>query len=248
MKLLKGKVSVVTGGSRGIGRSICLKFAENGSDVVFTYNSSKEKAEDLKKELDSFGVKSEAIMSDASNFESSQNLINEVEKKFSKIDVLINNAGITKDNLLMRMSEEDFDKVIAVNMKSVFNMTKSVQKIMLKQRHGSIINISSIVGIRGNAGQSNYAASKSGVIGFTKSIALELGSRNIRCNAIAPGFIETEMTKKLDPKIVENWVNSVPLKRVGSGFDVANCSLFLASDLSSYVTGQVFNVCGGLYT
>ena len=248
MKLLNGKVSVVTGGSRGIGKSICLKFAENGSDVIFTNNSSEEKAEDFKKELESYNIRAEYIMSDASNFESCQNLISEVENKFSKIDVLVNNAGITKDNLLMRMSEEDFDKVIAVNMKSVFNMTKSVQKIMLKQRYGSIINLSSIVGIRGNAGQSNYAASKSGVIGFTKSIALELGSRNIRCNAIAPGFIETEMTKKLDPKIVENWINSVPLKRVGIGTDVANCSLFLASDLSSYISGQVINVCGGLHT
>jgi len=248
MKLLEGKVSIITGGSRGIGRSICLKFAEQGSDVIFTYRSSKEEAESLNNELKSFGVRSEAIMSDASDFDSAQNLIQNVESKFSKIDVLINNAGVTKDRLLMRMNEEDFDKVIAVNMKSVFNMTKSVQRTMLKQRSGSIINLSSIVGIRGNAGQSNYAASKAGVIGFTKSIALELGSRNIRCNAIAPGFIKTEMTDSLDPKIIENWINSVPLKRVGSGFDVSNCCLFLASDLSSYVTGQVLNVCGGLLT
>ncbi len=248
MKLLEGKVSIITGGSRGIGRSICLKFAEQGSDVIFTYRSSKEEAESLNHELKSFGVRSEAIMSDASDFDSAQNLIQNVESKFSKIDVLINNAGVTKDRLLMRMNEEDFDKVIAVNMKSVFNMTKSVQRTMLKQRSGSIINLSSIVGIRGNAGQSNYAASKAGVIGFTKSIALELGSRNIRCNAIAPGFIKTEMTDSLDPKIIENWINSVPLKRVGSGSDVSNCCLFLASDLSSYVTGQVLNVCGGLLT
>ncbi len=248
MKLLNGKVSIVTGGSRGIGRSICLKFAEQGSDVIFTYKSSKEKAESLKNELQSFGVKSEAIMSDASDFESAQELIQNIESKFSKIDILINNAGITKDGLLMRMREEDFDEVIAVNMKSVFNMTKCVQRIMLKQRSGSIINLSSIVGVRGNAGQSNYAASKAGVIGFTKSVALELGSRNIRCNAIAPGFIKTEMTDSLDQKIVEAWMNSVPLKKVGNGSDVANSCLFLASDLSSYITGQVLNVCGGLLT
>ena len=248
MKLLEGKVSIITGGSRGIGRSICLSFAEQGSDVIFTYKSSKEKAESLKNELKSFGVRSEAIMSDASNFESSQKLIQNIQNKYSKIDVLVNNAGITKDGLLMRMSEEDFDKVIAVNMKSVFNMTKSVQRTMLKQRSGSIINLSSIVGVRGNAGQSNYAASKAGIIGFTKSIALELGSRNIRCNAIAPGFIKTEMTDNLDPKIVENWISAVPLKRVGSGSDVSGCCVFLASDLSSYVSGQVLNVCGGLLT
>ena len=248
MKLLEGKVSIVTGGSRGIGRSICLKLAEHGSDVIFTYRSSEEKAKIVQSELKSFGVKSEAIMSDASDFSSAQNLIQSIESKFSKIDVLINNAGITKDGLLMRMSEQDFDKIIAVNLKSVFNMTKSVQRIMLKQRSGSIINLSSIVGVRGNAGQSNYAASKAGVIGFTKSVALELGSRNIRCNAIAPGFIETEMTDSLDPKIVESWINSVPLKRVGKGSDVSDCCLFLASDLSSYVTGQVLNVCGGLLT
>ena len=248
MKLLDEKVTIVTGGTRGIGRSICLKFAEQGSDVIFTYKSSEEKAQSLKDELESFGVKSEAIMSDASDFKSTQELVQQVEDKYSKINILVNNAGITKDGLLMRMSEEDFDQVIAVNMKSVFNMTKCVQKTMLKQRSGSIINLSSIVGIRGNAGQSNYAASKAGVIGFTKSIALELGSRNIRCNAIAPGFIETEMTESLDPKIVEAWKNSVPLRRVGGGSDVADCCLFLASDLSSYVTGQVLNVCGGLLT
>ena len=248
MKLLKGKVSLVTGGSRGIGRSICLKFAENGSDVVFTYNSSKEKAEDLKKELDSYGVKSEAIMSDASNFESSQNLINEVEKKFSKIDVLINNAGITKDNLLMRMSEEDFDTVMEVNMKSIFNLTKSVLRPMLKQRSGSIINMSSVVGVKGNAGQANYSASKSGIIGFSKSTALELGSRNIRCNVIAPGFIETEMTAKLDENIVKGWTDSIPLKRGGTPKDIANATVFLASDMSAYISGQVLNVCGGMLT
>ena len=248
MKLLEGKVSIVTGGSRGIGRSICLRFAEQGSDVVFTYKSSREKAEILKNELKSFGVRCEAIMSDASDFESAQYLVQNIESQFSKIDILINNAGITKDGLLMRMSEDDFDQVIAVNMKSVFNMTKSVQRTMLKQRFGSIINLSSIVGVRGNAGQSNYAASKAGVIGFSKSIALELGSRNIRCNVVAPGFIETEMTDRLDSKIVEAWKSSVPLKRVGGGSEVADCCLFLASDLSSYVTGQVLNVCGGLLT
>ena len=229
MSLLKGKVSVVTGGSRGIGRSICLKFAEQGSDIIFTYRSSKEKAESLQDELCKFGVKCEGIMSDAS-------------------DILVNNAGITKDGLLMRMTEEDFDKVVSVNMKSVFNMTKSIQRIMLKQRSGSIINLSSIVGVKGNAGQSNYSASKAGIIGFTKSIALELGSRNIRCNAIAPGFIQTEMTDKLDEKTIDLWKNSIPLKRGGEGEDVSNVCLFLASDLSSYVTGQVINVCGGLLT
>ena len=248
MKLLKDKVTIITGGSRGIGKSICFKFAEHGSDIIFTYRSSNDKAEILKNELKSFGVNVEAVMSDASDLKSAQTLIENVEKKFSRVDVLVNNAGITKDNLLMRMSEDDFDKVIAVNMKSVFNMTKSVQRTMLKQRSGSIINLSSIVGIRGNAGQSNYSASKAGIIGFTKSIALELGSRNIRCNAIAPGFIKTEMTDSLDDKIIENWTNSVPLRRVGSGSDVSNTCLFLASDLSSYISGQVINVCGGLLT
>ena len=248
MSLLKGKVSVVTGGSRGIGRSICLKFAEQGSDIIFTYRSSKEKAESLRDELCKFGVKCEGIMSDASDYNSSQNLIEHITKKYTKIDILVNNAGITKDGLLMRMTEEDFDKVVSVNMKSVFNMTKSIQRIMLKQRSGSIINLSSIVGVKGNAGQSNYSASKAGIIGFTKSIALELGSRNIRCNAIAPGFIQTEMTDKLDEKTIDLWKNSIPLKRGGEGEDVSNVCLFLASDLSSYVTGQVINVCGGLLT
>ena len=248
MKLLEGKVSIITGGSRGIGRSICLKFAEQGSDIIFSYVSSKENAEKLESELCSFGVKAKGIMSDASNLSSSTDLINYVQENFSSIDILINNAGITKDALLMRMSEEDFDRVMSVNMKSVFNMTKCVQKTMLKQRSGSIINLSSIVGLKGNAGQSNYAASKAAIIGFTKSIALELGSRNIRCNAIAPGFIKTEMTDNLDPKIVEEWISSIPLKRAGNGLDVADTCLFLASDLSSYITGQVLNVSGGLLT
>ena len=248
MSLLKGKVSIITGGSRGIGRSICLKFAEQGSDIIFTYRSSEEQAKLLQEELSLFGVKSEGIMSDASDFQSAQDLIEHIEKKYSKIDILINNAGITKDGLLMRMTEEDFDRVVSVNMKSVFNMTKCVQRTMLKQRSGSIINLSSIVGVKGNAGQSNYSASKAGIIGFTKSIALELGSRNIRCNAIAPGFIQTEMTDKLDEKTVELWKKSIPLKRGGEGEDVSNVCLFLASDLSSYVTGQVINVCGGLLT
>jgi 3-oxoacyl-[acyl-carrier protein] reductase len=248
MSLLKGKVSIITGGSRGIGRSICLKFAEQGSDVIFTYRSSKEQAKSLQDELSHFGVKSEGIISDASDFQSAQNLIEYVEKKYSRIDILINNAGITKDGLLMRMTEEDFDKVISINMKSVFNMTKCVQRTMLKQRSGSIVNLSSIVGVKGNAGQSNYSASKAGIIGFTKSIALELGSRNIRCNAIAPGFIQTEMTDKLDDNTIELWKQSIPLKRGGEGDDVGNACLFLASDLSSYITGQVINVCGGLLT
>ena len=248
MNLLQGKVSIITGGSRGIGRSICLKFAEQGSDVVFTYRSSKEEAESLQAELNSFGVRSEGIMSDASDFQSSQDLIDYIEKKYARIDILVNNAGITKDALLMRMTEEDFDKVVSINMKSVFNMTKCVQRTMLKQRLGSIINLSSIVGVKGNAGQSNYSASKAGIIGFTKSIALELGSRNIRCNAIAPGFIQTEMTDQLDDKTIELWKNAIPLKRGGKGDDVSNVCLFLASDMSSYITGQVINVCGGLLT
>ena len=248
MKLLEGKTAIITGASRGIGKGIAEVFSQHGANIVFTYLSSDKKAKKLEQDLSLNGCKVKSFKSDASDYEDSQKLVDKVLKEFGSIDVLVNNAGITKDGLLMRMSEEDFDKVMNVNMKSVFNMTKCVQKTMLKQRSGSIINLSSIVGIRGNAGQSNYAASKAGVIGFTKSIALELGSRNIRCNAIAPGFIETEMTENLDPKIVEAWKSSVPLRRVGGGSDVADCCLFLASDLSSYVTGQVLNVCGGLLT
>ncbi|NAS30537.1 3-oxoacyl-[acyl-carrier-protein] reductase [Flavobacteriaceae bacterium R38] len=248
MKLLEGKTTIITGGSRGIGKGIAQIFAQQGANVAFTYSSSVEAAKELENELAGYGVKAKGYQSNAADFEQSQELAKEIHKEFGSIDVLINNAGITKDNLLMRISEEDFDKVIEVNLKSVFNMTKAVQRIMLKQRQGSIINMSSVVGVKGNAGQTNYAASKAGILGFTKSVALEIGSRNIRCNAIAPGFIETEMTAKLDQQVVEGWRNAIPLKRGGTPADVANACLFLASDLSTYVTGQVINVDGGMLT
>lgn len=248
MKLLEGKTAVITGASRGIGRGIALKFAENGANVAFTYLSSVEKGLELENELKSYGVKAKGYRSDASDFKAAEELINQVTLEFERIDAVVNNAGVTRDGLLMRMSEESFDEVIRTNLKSVFNITKAVQKIMLKQRAGSIINISSVVGIQGNAGQSNYAASKAGIIGFTKSIALELGSRNIRCNAVAPGFIETEMTAALDEKTVQGWRDSIPLKRGGSTNDVANLCVFLASDMSSFITGQTINVCGGMLT
>ncbi len=248
MKLLEGKTAIITGGSRGIGKGIVELFAQHGANVAFTYNSSAEAAEELAKEASVGGSKVKAYKSDASSFEQSQALVDEVLKDFDSIDILVNNAGITKDNLLMRISEEDFDKVIEVNLKSVFNMTKAVQRTMLKQRQGSIINMSSVVGVKGNAGQTNYAASKAGIIGFTKSVALELGSRNIRCNAIAPGFIETEMTGKLDEATVQGWRDAIPLKRGGSPEDIANACVFLGSDLSAYITGQVLNVDGGMLT
>ena len=248
MKLLEGKTAIITGGSRGIGKGIAQIFAEQGANVAFTYSASASAAEELEKELSVHGVKAKAYQSDAANFEQAQQLADDVLKEFGSIDVLINNAGITKDNLLMRISEEDFDKVIEVNLKSVFNMTKAVQRTMLKQRKGSIINMSSVVGVKGNAGQTNYAASKAGILGFTKSVALELGSRNIRCNAIAPGFIETEMTGKLDEATVQGWRDAIPLKRGGSPEDIANACVFLASDMSAYITGQVLNVDGGMLT
>ena len=248
MQLLKGKTAIVTGATRGIGKGVALKLAEQGANIAFTYVSSAEKALALENELKAFGVKVKSYKSDASLMKDAEELIKNVLENFESIDVLVNNAGITKDNLLMRMSEEDFDRVIEVNLKSIFNMTKAVQRTMLKQRSGSIVNMTSVVGVKGNAGQSNYAASKAGVIGFTKSIALELGSRNIRCNAIAPGFIETEMTEKLDEEVITNWRNSIPLKRGGTPEDVANTTLFLASDLSSYITGQTLHVCGGMLT
>ena len=248
MKLLKGKTAIITGASRGIGKGIAKEFALNGANVAFTFSKSVELAKEFEKELISLGVKAVAYQSDAANYNDSIELVEKIIKDFDSIDILVNNAGITRDNLLMRMQEEDFNQVIKVNLNSVFNMTKAVQKIMLKQRSGSIINMSSVVGVKGNAGQSNYAASKAGIIGFSKSIALELGSRNIRCNVIAPGFIETEMTKKLDEKIIENWRNSIPLKRGGTPVDVANACVWLASDMSSYVTGQVLNIDGGLLT
>ncbi|GER60513.1 3-oxoacyl-[acyl-carrier-protein] reductase [Patiriisocius marinus] len=248
MKLLEGKTAIITGGSRGIGKGIVEVFAKHGANVAFTYNSSAAPAEALAEELSKSGIKAKAYKSDASSFDQSQELAAAVLEDFGSIDILVNNAGITKDNLLMRMSEDDFDNVIEVNLKSVFNMTKAVQRTMLKQRKGSIINMSSIVGVKGNAGQTNYAASKAGIIGFSKSVALELGSRDIRSNVIAPGFIETEMTGKLDEATVQQWRDGIPLKRGGSPEDIANACVFLASDLSSYITGQVINVDGGMLT
>ena len=248
MKLLENKTVLITGASRGIGKGIATVFAERGANVAFTYSSSVDAANALETELQALGVQAKGYQSNAADFEQAQALVENVLADFSSIDVLINNAGITKDNLLMRISEEDFDKVIEVNLKSVFNLTKAVQRTMLKQRHGSIINMSSVVGVKGNAGQSNYAASKAGIIGFSKSIALELGSRNIRCNVIAPGFIETEMTAQLSEDVVAGWRAGIPLKRGGTPNDVANACVFLASDLSSYITGQVLNVDGGMLT
>ena len=248
MKLLEGKTVLVTGASRGIGRGIALKMASEGATVAFTYLSSPEKAAELEKELQSTGGKAKGYRSDASDFKAAEDLINQVVTDFGSLEVVVNNAGITRDNLLMRMSEEQFDEVIRTNLKSVFNITKACQRPMLKQRKGSIINISSVVGVKGNAGQSNYAASKAGILGFTKSIALELGSRNIRCNAVAPGFIETEMTGALNEDTVKQWREAIPLKRGGTAEDVANLVLFLASDLSSYITGQTINVDGGMLT
>ena len=248
MKLLENKTVLITGASRGIGKGIATVFAEHGASVVFTYSTSVDAANALEAELQALGVQAKGYQSNAADFEQAQELVENILADFSTIDVLINNAGITKDNLLMRISEEDFDKVIQVNLKSVFNLTKAVQRTMLKQRHGSIINMSSVVGVKGNAGQSNYAASKAGIIGFSKSVALELGSRNIRCNVIAPGFIETEMTAKLSEEVVAGWRSGIPLKRGGTPNDVANVCVFLASDLSSYITGQVINVDGGMLT
>lgn len=248
MKLLEGKTAIITGASKGIGKGIAEVFAKHGANIAFTYLSSVEAAEAFEKELSSSGVKVKGFRSDASDYASAEELIKNVLEEFDTIDIVVNNAGVTRDNLLMRMSEEDFDKVVQINLKSVFNLTKCVQRTMLKQRSGSIINISSVVGVKGNAGQSNYAASKAGIIGFTKSIALELGSRNIRCNAVAPGFIETEMTAKLDEQTVQGWREAIPLKRGGTPEDVANACLFLGSDLSAYITGQVLNVDGGMLT
>lgn len=248
MKLLEGKTAIITGASRGIGRGIATVYAKNGANVAFTYSSSVEAALSLEKELKSFGTVVKGYQSNAANFAEAQELVKTVLSDFTSIDILINNAGITKDNLLMRMGEEDFDKVIEVNLKSVFNMTKAVQRTMLKQRKGSIINMSSVVGVKGNAGQANYAASKAGIIGFSKSIALELGSRNIRSNVIAPGFIETEMTAKLNEETVASWRAAIPLKRGGTPEDIANACIFLGSDLSAYITGQTLNVDGGMLT
>lgn len=248
MKLLSGKVALITGASRGIGRGIALKFAAEGADVAFTYLSSAEKAIELENELKQHGVRAKGYRSDAADFKAADELVNSVVSEFGTVDVLVNNAGITRDGLLMRMNEQQWDEVIQANLKSVFNLTKAAQRPMLKAKKGSIINVSSVVGVKGNAGQSNYAASKAGIIGFSKSVALELGSRNIRCNAIAPGFIETEMTAVLNPETVKQWCESIPLKRVGSAEDVANLTVFLASEMSAYITGQCINICGGMLT
>ena len=248
MKILKGKTAIITGATRGIGRGIAEVFAKQGANVLFTYSSSSDLAKEIEDNLSKENVIVKGYKSDASNFEDCQKLVDQISEEFDTVDILINNAGITRDNLLMRMQEEDFDKVIEVNLKSVFNMTKAIQRTMLKQRFGSIINMSSVVGVKGNAGQSNYAASKAGIIGFSKSIALELGSRNIRCNVIAPGFIETEMTEILDEKVVQEWRHSIPLKRGGTPLDIANTCVWLGSDMSSYVTGQTIHVNGGLLT
>jgi 3-oxoacyl-[acyl-carrier protein] reductase len=248
MKLLENKTAIITGATRGIGRGIAVEFANQGANVAFTYSSSIDAAKALEDELNALGIKAKGYQSNAAEFDTAQELAKEILKEFDSIDILVNNAGITKDNLLMRISEDDFDKVIDVNLKSVFNMTKAVIRPMMKQRSGSIINMSSVVGLKGNAGQSNYAASKSGILGFSKSVALELGSRNIRSNVIAPGFIETEMTGKLDEATVQTWRDAIPLKRGGTPKDIANACVFLASDLSSYITGQTLSVDGGMLT
>lgn len=248
MKLLENKTAIITGATRGIGRGIAVMYAEQGANVAFTYSSSVDAAKALESELTALGVKAKGYQSNAANFDAAQELAADVLKEFGSIDILINNAGITKDNLLMRISEEDFDKVIEVNLKSVFNLTKAVIRPMMKQRGGSIINMSSVVGLKGNAGQTNYAASKAGIVGFSKSVALELGSRNVRSNVIAPGFIETEMTDKLDEKTVQSWRDSIPLKRGGKPEDIAHACVFLASDMSAYITGQTLSVDGGMLT
>ena len=248
MKLLEGKNAIITGASRGIGRAIAERFAQEGANIAVTYLSSVEKGEAMAQELSQFGTKVVAYRSDASDFEAAQDLASKVLEDFGSIDIVVNNAGITRDNLLMRMSEEEWDEIMRVNLKSIFNLTKAVLRPMLKQRSGSVINMSSVVGVKGNAGQANYAASKAGILGFTKSVALELGSRNIRCNAIAPGFIETEMTGALDENTVQGWRDAIPLKRGGTPEDVANACVFLGSDLSSYITGQTLNVDGGMLT
>ncbi|GGC36323.1 beta-ketoacyl-ACP reductase [Parapedobacter defluvii] len=246
MKLLEGKTALITGASKGIGRKIAETFAANGANVAFTYLSSVEKGEALEKELQAHGTKIKGYRSDASIFEEAEKLINDIVSEFGTLDAVVNNAGITKDGLLLRMTEDQWDDVLNVNLKSVFNVTKAASRIMMKNRKGVFINMSSVVGVQGNAGQANYAASKAGIIGFSKSVAKELGSRNIRTNVIAPGFIRTEMTDVLDPKVVEGWEQNIPLKRAGETEDVANACLFLASDLASYINGQVLSVCGGM--
>lgn len=248
MKLLEKKTAIITGATRGIGRGIAIEFAKQGANVAFTFNSSVDAANALEDELKAFGVSAKGYQSNAADFDAAQTLAKDVLSEFGAIDILVNNAGITKDNLLMRISEDDFDKVIEVNLKSVFNLTKAVIRPMMKNRSGSIINMSSVVGLKGNAGQTNYAASKAGIVGFSKSVALELGSRNVRSNVIAPGFIETEMTDKLDEAIVQSWRDGIPLKRGGKPQDIANACVFLASEMSSYITGQTLSVDGGMLT
>lgn len=248
MKLLENKTALVTGASRGIGEAIAIKFAEQGANIAFTYLSSAERAQALEEKLAGLGVKAKGYKSDAGDYAAAEQLANDVLKEFGNIDICVNNAGISRDNLLLRLTPEQWDDVINANLKSVYNLTKQVIRPMMKARSGSIINMSSVVGVSGNAGQSSYAASKAGVIGFTKSIALELGSRNIRCNAIAPGFIETDMTGYLKDGGAEQWFSKIPMARFGKVDEVANVALFLASDMSSYVTGQVVGVCGGLDT
>ncbi len=248
MKLLEGKTALITGAARGIGRAIALEYAKHGANVAFSDLAIDDNVKSLEEELEEIGVNGKGYASDASSLESSEKLVADVIGDFGRIDILVNNAGITRDTLLMRMNEGDWDLVIKVNLKSVFNLTKAVQKFMLKQRYGSIINMSSVVGVCGNAGQSNYSASKAGIIGFTKSIAQELGSRNIRCNAIAPGYIETEMTAALADDVRDAWIKTIPLRRAGTPDDVAKICVFLGSDLSDYVSGQVISVCGGMST
>lgn len=248
MGLLSGKTALVTGASKGIGKAIAVRFAQEGANVAFTYLSSVEKGQALEAELTAFGIKAKGYRSDASDFKAAEELVNGVVAEFGSLDILVNNAGITRDNLLMRMTEEAWDEVIGVNLKSCFNTVKAATRPMMKAKSGSIINITSVVGIKGNAGQANYAASKSGIIGFTKSVALELGSRNIRSNAVAPGFIETEMTAVLDEKTVQGWRDGIPMKRGGQPEEVANACVFLASDMSSYISGQVIQVDGAMLT
>lgn len=248
MKLLENKVALITGASRGIGREIAKRFAEQAANIAFTYLSSVEKGQALEAELEAYGIKAKGYRSDASDYASAEQLVTDVAAEFGTIDILINNAGITRDTLLMRMSEEQWDEVLRVNLKSVFNLTKAATKPMMRAKSGSIINMTSVVGLMGNAGQANYSASKAGIIGFTKSVAKELGSRNIRSNAIAPGFIETEMTGELNEKALEEWLKSIPLKRAGQGQDVADACVFLGSDMSKYITGQVLQVDGGMLT